>query len=110
MAEVIWSARSLKDIDEIANYIAKDSYKYAEEQVRQFFLKAKRLEKYPSIGRIVPELQIVTIRQMLCGHYRIIYEILNEEKIAIITIHHQSRLLANNPSVKELLRRKRKNK
>jgi plasmid stabilization system protein ParE len=110
MAEVIWSARSLIDIDEIANYIAKDSYKYAEEQVRQFFLKVKVLEKYPSMGRMVPELQTETIRQILCGHYRIIYEILSKGKIAIITVHHQSRLLANNPAVKRVLRRKRKNK
>ena len=26
MAQIVWSARSLKDIDEIANYIAKKSF------------------------------------------------------------------------------------
>ena len=45
MAQIVWSARSLKDIDEIANYIAKDSIQYAEEQVRQFFNRAKVMEK-----------------------------------------------------------------
>jgi plasmid stabilization system protein ParE len=44
MAQIVWSARSLKDIDEIANYIAKDSLQYAEEQVRQFFIRVKVLE------------------------------------------------------------------
>ena len=44
MAEVTWSSRSLKDIDEIANYISKDSLRYAEEQVTQFFEKVKTLE------------------------------------------------------------------
>jgi len=29
MAEIVWSPRAIKDIDEIANYIAKDSLQYA---------------------------------------------------------------------------------
>lgn len=52
MAQVVWSLRSLKDIDEIANYISKDSFQYAEEQVRQFFVRTKVLEQHPMIGRI----------------------------------------------------------
>ena len=108
MAEVIWSVRSLKDIDEIAEYISKDSFQYAEEQVRQFFLKANLLEKQPLIGRIVPEIRISSIRQIPCGHYRIIYETLNRQQIAIITVHHQSRLLKNNPALKKLVTTKKK--
>lgn len=108
MAQIIWSARSIKDIDEIAGYISKDSFQYAEEQVRQFFVKAKFLEKHPLIGRIVPELKGFSIRQILCGHYRIIYEIINRQQIGIITVHHQSRLLKNNPSMKKLLVGKKK--
>jgi len=107
MVEVIWSLRSLRDIDEIAGYIAKDSYQYAEEQVRQFFIKVKVLEEHPLIGRVVPELQISSIRQILCGHYRIIYELINNSQIGIITVHHQARLLRNNPSVKKLIRKKK---
>ncbi|MFI5186703.1 MAG: type II toxin-antitoxin system RelE/ParE family toxin [Chitinophagales bacterium] len=107
MAEVIWSPRSLKDINEIAEYIAKDSIQYAEEQVKVFFEKARMLEKFPSSGRMMPELQIASIRQILCGNYKIIFEIINSERVAIITVHHQSRLLKNNPALKKLLRRKR---
>ena len=81
MAEVTWSARSLKDINEIAEYISKDSFQYAEQQVLQFFSKAKLLEKQPMIGRMVPELKIFSIRQILCGHYRIIYEIINQRLV-----------------------------
>ena len=69
MAQIVWSSRSLKDIDEIANYISKDSLQYAEEQVRQFFIRAKVLEQHPMIGSVVPELKEKTIRQILCGHY-----------------------------------------
>lgn len=36
MAEIIWSHRLLKDIDEIANYISKDFHQYTETQVSHF--------------------------------------------------------------------------
>jgi len=109
MVEVIWSPRSLKDINEIANFIAKDSLQYAQAQVQLFFQKVQTLEQYPTSGRMVPELQTPSIRQVLCGHYRIIYEIVNPQKIGIITVHHQSRLLKNNPAVKKITsKRKRK--
>lgn len=108
MAQIIWSARAIKDIDEIAEFISKDSPVYAGEQVKLFFEKAGILEQHPLIGRVVPELKIPTIRQVLCGHYRIIYEIINEEHVGIITVHHAARLLKNNTGVKKLLRRKRR--
>ena len=57
---------------------------------------------------MVPELKVKTIRQLLCGYYRIIYEIINEDQVAIITIHHAARLLSNNKGVRKHLRRKRK--
>jgi plasmid stabilization system protein ParE len=46
MAEIVWSPRAIKDIDEIANYIAKDSLQYAEAQTRLFFFTAEVLEVY----------------------------------------------------------------
>jgi len=81
MAEVIWSPRAIKDISEIAEYIAKDSLQYAEIQTRLFISKVSTLEKYPFAGRMVPELGINTIRQVLCGHYRVIYELLTDHKL-----------------------------
>jgi toxin ParE1/3/4 len=108
MAQIVWSPRAIKDIDEIANYIAKDSLQYAEAQTRLFFSTAEVLESYPHRGRIVPEIGSSTIRQLLCGHYRIIYEVLKEDKVGILTVHHQSRLLKNNPAMKRRLRKKGK--
>ena len=45
MAEVIGSPGAIKDISEIAGYIAKDSLQYAEIQTRLFFSKVGMLEK-----------------------------------------------------------------
>jgi addiction module RelE/StbE family toxin len=106
MGEIIWSPRAIRDIKEIAEYIARDSIQYAETQASLFFVKASILENYPFSGRIVPELAISTVRQILCGHYRIIYEILTQQKITILSVHHQSRLLKNNPSIRRKLKKK----
>jgi toxin ParE1/3/4 len=108
MAAVIWSPRAIKDINEIAEFIAKDSIQYARAQVRLFVEMAEELERHPFRGRVVPELGINSIRQMLCGHYRIIYEVL-EAKVGILTVHHQARLLKNTTSVaiKRYLRKKK---
>ena len=108
MAEIVWSLRSIKDIDEIATYIAKDSLQYAEAQTRLFFENASVLEKYPYRGRVVPELGTTIIRQLLCGNYRIIYQVFSDDEVGILTIHHQSRLLKNNPIMKRRLRKKGK--
>ncbi|HVU96215.1 MAG TPA: type II toxin-antitoxin system RelE/ParE family toxin [Puia sp.] len=101
MAEVEWAPRAIKDINEIAEFIAKDSVRYAEEQVRLFFRAASQLETHPYRGRIVPELSMPAIRQILCGHYRIIYEVVSSKRIGILTVHHQARLLRNNPAVRK---------
>ena len=108
MAQITWSPRAIKDINEIATYISKDSLQYAQAQTRLFFSTAFVLEKYPYRGRPVPELGMTNIRQLLCGHFRIIYEVFSEDEVAILTIHHQSRLVSNNPTLKRRLRRRGK--
>jgi len=56
MVEVKWTEQAVLDIENIAEYIAKDSQKYAEIRVKRFFAAVKVLEKGSGIGRIVPEL------------------------------------------------------
>ncbi len=62
MVEVRWTLQAIEDI---ANYIAKDSSKYAVIQVEDFFEAALILENYPYSGRIVPEVGSKEIRELL---------------------------------------------
>ena len=100
MVEINWTKQSIQDIDKIAEFIAKDSDHYAKVQVQRFFSAAKILEKQPKAGKIVPEKQDPFIREILIGSYRIIYKILSETKIDVLTVHHNKRLLSNNPALK----------
>jgi toxin ParE1/3/4 len=108
MAELIWAPAALKDIDNIASYIGKDSINAAKEQVNRFFQRTEILVDYPLIGNIVHELNDEKYRQLLCGRYRIIYRADNEENIFILSVYHQSRLLENNKSLKKIMKSKKK--
>jgi plasmid stabilization system protein ParE len=56
MAEVIFSARAIRDIERIHAYIAKDSIRYANGQVRRIINAADLVATYPRGGRVVPEI------------------------------------------------------
>jgi plasmid stabilization system protein ParE len=51
-----------------------------------------RLAGFPRSGRIVPELGIANIREIIVGSYRIIYRI-QPEDVHLLTVHHGARLL-----------------
>ena len=105
MVKIIWAPSAIKDIDGIAEYIAKDSFTAAKNMVELFFEKAKILEKYPQYGKPVPETKNALVREILVSRYRIIYEVSAETSVNILTVHHQSRLLQNNPVFKKRLKK-----
>ncbi len=45
------------------------------------------------IGRIVPEMNLPEIREMIIGNYRLIYFIVDNEQIDILSVYHSSRNL-----------------
>jgi len=99
MVRINWTDQSLEDIDNIAKYIANDSVKYAKIQVQRFFDVENVLQKFPKYGRIVPEIGDENIREIIQGNYRIIYRVVTAKLIDILTVHHCSRLLSNNPNL-----------
>ena len=103
MAKVRWTIQSIRDIENIAEFIAKDSEKYAIIQTQRFFEVVGVLTSQPEIGKIVPELNRSNIKELILGNYRIIYVIKLNQEIDIITVHHSKRLLTNNPAIKKRL-------
>lgn len=108
MAELIWAPSALKAIDEIATYISKDSIAAAENIVSLIFERAEVLANHPHFGKPVPELNNNRFREIPVSRYRIIYQLVSDNEIHILTVHHQSRLLENNPSIKTRSRRKKR--
>jgi len=92
MIKVIWTDSALNDLRSIRDYIARDSVFYAEKFVEDVLSQTKKLEVFPKVGRIVPEKNSRSIREIIFGSYRIIYKV--TDKVAyIVTIVHGKRML-----------------
>ncbi|MFQ6002223.1 MAG: type II toxin-antitoxin system RelE/ParE family toxin [Candidatus Zixiibacteriota bacterium] len=92
MAKVRWSKDSIEDLKEICEFIALDSPYYAKIFKDRVFEMVEHLERYPEIGRQVPESDHPKVREIIYKGYRIIYQI-KEGYLEIITVIHGSRLL-----------------
>jgi toxin ParE1/3/4 len=94
MVKIIWTQRSLTDLKSIAEYISKDSAKYASLSIERIIDVTKHLENNPRIGRMVPELgRNDKIREIIFGNYRIIYKITSNLTVHILTVHHSAKRL-----------------
>ena len=89
---VVWSPRAVDDIDAIAAYIAEDSEAYAASVVRVILAKARNLAEFPFVGRLVPEFDDASVREVFAYSYRIIYGIA-DDTVTIATVVHGRRLL-----------------
>jgi addiction module RelE/StbE family toxin len=90
--KIIWSPLAIDRITETAEFISEDSPVSAERWINSIFKKVSRLKKYPESGRIVPDLNISSIREIISGNYRIIYRI-KQESIIVLTVRHGRQIL-----------------
>jgi toxin ParE1/3/4 len=88
-----WSPLAVERVSEIAEYIARDNPGSAENWVNSVFEKVEKLKTFPESGRVVPEINNRTIRELTYGDYRIIYR-LEKEKISVLTVRHGKQILA----------------
>ena len=91
MAEIVFTAEAIRDIEEIRAYIAQDSARYADRQVQRFYLEVERLARFPLSGRMVPEVEVYSVREVIIGNYRMMYRLLEPDIVEIMIIHHGKR-------------------
>jgi toxin ParE1/3/4 len=84
---VIWTEAALSDLQEAAGYIARDSRFYAAAFVREVRAAARSLRTSAERGRIVPELGLGEIRELLVRSYRIVYNIVQNKSYVLASIH-----------------------
>ena len=73
MAGLNWTDQAVNDLIGIADFIAKDSKKFAKITVSKIRTSAKQLVSFPLSGRVVPEINVIEIREIIIGNYRLIY-------------------------------------
>ena len=93
MVKIVWTDQAIQDLNDIGEFIAKDSERYAREVIKTLFESTIIIESHPKAGRIVPEYNIDYLRELIRGSYRIVYRIVDKYRIDILTVHHSARQL-----------------
>lgn len=85
---IIWSEQAVKKLQSIYDYIYQDSPYQAQKVVDQILDCVEPLKRFPQMGARVRELSQHDLRELTKYEYRIVYQILDNSEIQIVTIIH----------------------
>lgn len=87
-----WSEQAELRLAEIAEYLEGANPNVATDVVDRLLVRAGALERFPEMGRLVPELPGSSFRELIEWPYRIVYR-LRGSVIEIVTVFDGRRLL-----------------
>lgn len=90
--KLFWTKEALLRLQDIEEYISKDNPVAAIEFVDKLITLAETLKDNPEKGRIVPELSLDSIRELIHRNYRIVYSV-KKNSIDILTVFEGHQLL-----------------
>lgn len=85
--DVYWTETASAHLDAIYGYIASDSEQYALRTVDRITRRSIQIAEHPLSGRMVPEISIGQIREVIEGPYRIVYYI-KPDRIEVLAVIH----------------------
>lgn len=80
--KIRWAPRAASNLEDICNYIARDSAHYASLFAKKVNAIIESIPQFPKAGRIVPEYGDENLREKIYENYRIVYR-LKEEVVEI---------------------------
>ena len=93
MTRVLWTPQARTDLRKIHDYVARDSLQYATLVVAELLGAVRRLHSFPKSGRVLPERDDPSIREVLWRNYRIVYRLLAaEDAVHVLTVFRGERL------------------
>ena len=98
--KIFWTREALVRLQEINSYISKDSPDAGEVFVNGIISATESLTQYPERGRVVPELSIETIRELIYKNYRIVY-LIKKKSIEVLTVFEGHKLLKSEEILKK---------
>ncbi len=91
MTAIRWSPEAVADLQDIHDWIARDSPRYARAMVSRLVEAVEQLVVQPRSGRTMPEAHDPTIRELIVESYRLVYRV-RDEHVEVITVFHAARL------------------
>ena len=94
MAKITFSNGARDELHQLHEYQAQTSVIFAGRLLGKIISRVDVLHTFPQLGRKLPEApDDDSLRELLEGNYRIIYELLPNDRILILKVHHMSRPL-----------------
>ena len=87
---VVWTEGARRELDAAIAFVADESLEGAIGLLEDVLSSADSLQSMADRGRIVPERDDPTIRELIVGSYRLMYHVA-ESEIAIVGVLHQRR-------------------
>jgi len=89
---IIWSPTARFDLWDVLSYISEFEQDAAARYRDKVFESVERLTDFPESGRIVPEFNDSTIREVICKPCRIVYRLKDNGRIVeIARVWHAAR-------------------
>jgi toxin ParE1/3/4 len=98
--KVIYLETAIQDLASIYKYISRDSIKYARLEVEKIKSFCDSLIRHPMKGPYYETKRGKEIRSSVFKNYMIFYS-MEGVRVEILSIHHHSRLISNNPAFKD---------
>ena len=87
---VDWALSAQAALDEVISYISRDSPEAATRVLEQALETGASLATFAERGRIVPEWNEPTIREVFVFRYRLMYEV-RDDRVVIVAFLHGAR-------------------
>ena len=87
---IAWTPEARRTLDEILDFVAHDSPEGARRVLEEVLTAARSLETLSERGRIVPELEDSSVREVFVYRYRLMYRV-EGETVSIVAILHGAR-------------------
>ena len=87
MRRVRWSEGALDDLNAIGAYFERTSRQYARSIVARLYTAPEALTEHPHLGRVVPEVEVEHIREIVREGYRVVY-IVSDDRVEVLAVLH----------------------
>lgn len=98
--KLVWTKETLRSPMEIDEYISRDNPIVAEDFVDKLISLAETIVDNPKKGRVVPELSLENIRELLYKNYRIVY-LIKKSSVEVLTVFEGHQLLKKEEVIRD---------
>jgi toxin ParE1/3/4 len=98
--KLVWTKEALLRLLEIEEYISRDNPVAAVDFVDKLISLAETIVDNPKKGRVVPELSLENIRELLFRNYRTVY-LVKKRSVEVLTVFEGHQLLKKDEIIKK---------